>query len=296
MRLSILLSGFTLGAVVALSAGTAQAAKHGHRPHPDDGPDSDYPLPYAQRPLTLPRMTISPELDFTATRVGGAAPAGALVPVGINIGASFGITKDIEVGALFLPIQFAPTAGYGSSAGANGSLQFFGTYRFIHHRDVEMGARLRTFIVTQGVTGAVIEPSVPVLLHLGRAARLDVELGVPITIAGVNGVTGAGAAKASRSYVGIDLPISLSFNVIQPLYLGVKTGLNIYDLGHPKEFASIPLGFFLGYSVGRDKPILDIVPFFTWSQFLTPGGGLGNEKFNAGYFTAGLIAKGFIYL
>ncbi|APR82913.1 Hypothetical protein A7982_08262 [Minicystis rosea] len=289
MRLSTLLSSFTLGAVIALSASTAEAQRRGRPQHDDDG--ADYPMPYAQRPLTLPRMVVAPELDFMATRY--ALGTYSTVPTGINIGASFGITRDLEVGALFLPVQFAPRVAYGLAAGAQGNLQFFGTYRFVRHRDIEVGVRIRTSIITEPGAGAIIEGSIPLLFHFGRGVRLDAELGVPITVAASNLAT---PNAPTQTYVGINLPLALSFNVIAPLYLGVKTGIVIDDLTRPKEFASIPLGIYMGYSIGRDKPILDLVPFFTWSRFLTPGGGLGNERVNAGLFTTGITARGYIYL
>ncbi len=241
--------------------------------------------------MTLPRLVIAPELDFMATRY--ALANFSTVPTGINIGASIGVTRDLEVGAFILPVQFAPRVAYGIQAGAQGNLQFFGTYRFVRHRDIEVGARIRTSILTEPGAGAVIEASIPLLFHFGRGVRLDAELGVPITVAAPNLAT---PAAARNSYVGIRLPLALSFNVIAPLYLGVRTGIVIDDLGHPKEFASIPLGIFMGCSIGRDQSILDLVPFFTWTRFLTPGGGPGNERVNAGLFTTGISARGYIYL
>jgi hypothetical protein len=281
VRLSILCSGFTLGAVVALTAGSALAA--GHKHHEEE--ESEYPVSYVERPLVIPRMTLAPQLSIDVTHVTGLGS----IEAGMALGAAFGVTKDLELGAVVLPLTFSPSFAYGN-------LELFGTYRFVHNHQLDVGGRLRVAVLTPRLgirAGSVIEPSVPLLLHIGKSARLDAELGVPISL---NGVTGEGATLAQSTFVGLDVPVAFSVDIIEPLHVGVRSGVQIFDLGHPKAAATIPLGFFAGYAVGGKKPVVDIDPFFTWTSFLTPGGGAGNEKINPGNWTVGLEVRAYIYL
>lgn len=284
MRLSTLIPALTLAAAAALSAGTARAAKHGH-----GDPDGDYPLAFAERPLTLPRFALSPELDLIVGRVGDVTTSnGARVTLAaINVGASFGITKDLEVGAFVLPFSFAPKVSYGSAYDVDANIELFATYRFFHNRIVEIGGRLRTYVITATGAGAQIVPGVPLLFHFGKIARLDAEVAIPITARGNN----LGAT------VGLSVPVALSINIVEPFFVGAKTGAYIDDFGDkPSKRFAIPLGLFAGYSIGDRRPIVDVGASFYFDRFLRPGAGLGEEKLSAGDFQALFFARGYIYL
>jgi hypothetical protein len=287
-------SGLIL-ATIALASGAAFADEPKHK-EPKGGEASDYPVSYVERPLTLPRFALAPELELDVTRttivitVGG--PTTIEMGAGMALAATFGITSDFEVGAVVAPIEFAPTAAYGDP-------QIFATYRFLHQKDFDLGARLRTTLITphEGeAAGVVITPSVPFLLHIGKIARFDAEVGVPIVIYGST-TLGPGFTMASHVAVGLDVPLALAFDIIEPLHVGVSTGVGIGDLGHPKETTVIPLGIFLGYAIGHGRPILDIDPFFTFVDFITPGGELGSgDRINPGIFVGGVSLRGYIYL
>lgn len=146
------------GLALLCGAGTARA---------EEGPKAGekMPLPFAQRPLTLPRMTLAPEVSFDVAHVafGGL---GSAIGVGMEIGARFGILDDLEVGAVVLPLEFSPDFAYGNP-------RLEATFRFLKGT-VEMGARLRTiFGLHSGNTGVILEPGLPILIHIGEAARID---------------------------------------------------------------------------------------------------------------------------
>jgi hypothetical protein len=286
VRISILGSGFTLGAVVALTAGSALAAGHKHH----EEAESEYPVSYVERPLTLPRLALAPELELEFGRALGAATglgvAGRETLAGINLGASFGITKDLEVGAFVLPLQFSPTVSYGSGTEPASNLQLFGTYRFFHNKQIEVGGRLRAYIITDLGVGAQFTPSVPLLVHLSQKLRLDVEVAVPIS-----------ALKGVGVHLGLNVPVALSIDIIEPLHIGARTGLQIDDLGGGsvgKRFY-VPLGLFAGYALGGKKPFLDIDGFFQFNHFAAPGSGAGADKIVAGDFQTGLAVRGYFY-
>ena len=72
-------------------------------------------------------------------------------------------------------------------------------------------------------------------------------------------------------------------------------GVRVEDFGKGGETTFIPLGVFAGYAIGEKKPIVDIDPFFSFYQFITPGGGTLGNKANPGLFVAGVSARGYIY-
>lgn len=288
---SLVVSTLALAAL-ALGTNTASAAGKKH------GEDGDYPLEYAHRPMTLPRFGLAPELDFSVTRAYGQLDPGTMI-VGMNLGASFGITKDLEVGAYVLPLQFTPSFGYGSYAVTTGNLQLNATYRFFHTHDIELGARLRAFILTNSVAGTVLNPAVPLLLHLGRIVRLDAEAGALIRVTG--STTGGGVTVKGGAAAGLSVPASIAINVIDPLWVGANTGVIVDDLGHPKETARIPLGIFAGYAIGGNRPIVDLVPYFQFTNFIQPGAGAGRasmagKTLEPGLFTTGLNVRAYIFL
>jgi hypothetical protein len=212
-----------LGLAAGSLAATTARAQHG---------ESEYPLSYVKRPLTLPRLTLAPELELDITRFPFTTAVGAtngpIVIAGMQIGASFGITNDIEVGALFLPIQFNNGAGYGGEfLGGAGNLvepSVFATFRFFHSDVVDIGARLRLqFLVPRGTfpAAAIIEPSLPLVVHIGKIARFDAEVGIPIYVRSEQATT----TTAVVGTAGLDVPLRLAFDIIEPLHVGLSTGV-----------------------------------------------------------------------
>ncbi len=274
-------------AAVSLAAGSARAG------------NQEYPVSYVERPLTLPKLTLAPQLELDVDRIplsatvgtGGAVlKASGTVAAGMQIGAAFGITNDLEVGAIVLPVMFTPVGGYGGpfvgEEGTVGEPTIYGTYRFLNREAFDLGVRLRVqFLVpiSGSGAGAIIEPSVPFLLHIGKKLRFDAEVGLPIE------------AVSGHAGVGLDVPLRLAFDIIEPLHVGVSTGLVVDDFTDAGTTTRIPLGVFFGYAVGEKRPIVDIDPFFSFFQFITPGGGPLGDTVNPGLFVAGVSARGYFY-
>lgn len=283
---------------LSLTTGAARAA------------EPEYPVSYVERPLTLPKSTLAPqlELDLDNLPVSVATANGVVtsnvVVAGMQLGASFGITPDLEVGAVVLPVQFNDGAGYGGvfvgEEGTPGDPMLVGTFRFLHRPLFDLGARLRILIAPPrgGVdAGALVEPSVPLLLHLGTRARIDAEVGLPLAIHGgttttVNGVT---TTTGSSATLGLDVPVRLAVDILEPLHVGVSTGVRIDDFGDGGGTTFVPLGVFAGYAIGEGRPILDVDPFFSFYDFFTPGGGPFGDKFNPSVIVFGVSARGYFY-
>jgi hypothetical protein len=282
VRLSSLLCGLPVAAALALTARVA-----GAQPAPEE---SEYPLSFVERPLTLSHLTLAPELEFEVAR----DPDGlGVTPVGLNVGATFGITRNWEVGAFVLPLEFTPSVTYGSTYVPESNLQVFSTFRFLHAGVFEMGARLRAYFITTTGAGVEIVPSVPMIIHLGKFGRIDAEVAVPIV--------GRGSVGGGSS-AGLSVPISVAFDIIEPLHVGVSTGVQILNFSDASDTFFIPLGFFAGYAIGNKRPLLDIDVSFQWTEFIAPlvatnadPAASGPSTFNGGSFTAGISAKGYFY-
>ncbi len=290
-RLPKLLTTLALGAAMSFAA-TSALAQHGPPPpghggphHGEEGEESEYPVSYVERPLTLSRLTLAPELELSVVRespfvasVNAHPPAEAVA--GLSLGATFGITRDFEISAVVLPLELNAANENGQRTFRYGSPILGATFRFYHSHVLEVGARLQGTIYTEsGATGALITPSVPLLFHLGTRARIDTGVALPIT------------ARAGTTSTGLQIPFALAVDVIEPFHLGVNTGLVFEDIGRSTA-AGIPLGFFGGWAFGRHKPIVDLDAFFRWDSLVTPN---GNEKFEAGVYEVGLAAKAYLY-
>jgi hypothetical protein len=116
--------------------------------------------------------------------------------------------------------------------------------------------------------------------------RLDASVGIPIR-------AGGEVASGSSAAVGLEVPVAFSFDIIEPLHVGVNTGLIVDDFSAAGDTTGIPLGIFGGYAIGDKRPIVDIDPFFNFFSFITPGSPIGVAQ--PGIFTVGVSARGYIY-
>ncbi|MFO0758715.1 MAG: hypothetical protein U0359_19640 [Byssovorax sp.] len=287
MRRSISLGGLAIGALlsVCLSSTAARA---------DDDDDKIYPLSYVARPMTLGALCLEPEggVDVTHSVLDPSSAVRNLdTNLAVSAGAGFGITKSLEVRATMASLQIKPDLKYGDP-------KLGLTFRLFGTTGVEMGIRAQATLFTdpsRGLAtsftdpsslGGLIEPGVPILLRFGKSARLDLVPGAMITV-----------QKGEATKIGIEAPATLGINFIDMLVLGATTNVVIPDFKKPTETLTLPLGLFAGLSFGADRPIVEVVPSFTWPKFATPGATAGSyNKVNIDVFTASLAVRGYIYL
>jgi hypothetical protein len=63
----------------------------------------------------------------------------------------------------------------------------------------------------------------------------------------------------------------VTVNVAEHLYLGVRSGLAIYDLTYAEETTTIPLGFHVGGTVASSRRLVTDLTFrFEWPFFAMP--------------------------
>jgi hypothetical protein len=267
------------------------------------------PLAAAQRPLTLPRLILSPRLDFDVTHnVGGVS--------GYLDGAmAFGLTDDFEMNVLFVPLRlWAPNSGvqYGEVGRIEGP-SLGALYRFVRGRfELGLGVDARAFTIPN-VSGFSVAPTLPLRFHATDKLRLDLTLTVEFvheTVTTTNVVpgpaaitvtpgsvvlgTGVTAGSIEQNPVRLFVPLGLVYNLEDSVHVGANTGLTIYDLSDSSNTMGIPLGVSGGYAIaGPSGPVLDINPFFNFPYLLMPG---RKSIDNAQQWVVGLNLIGHIYL
>jgi hypothetical protein len=277
VRRSTLLWGSFLSALSLLAASSARAD--------DAAPASasqHYPVGYVDRPLTLPGFTLSPDVSFDVTQIvqdPNSLERTLQTNLAFAAGAGFGITEDLELRATVGTIRISPKFEYlEPRVGV--------TFRFVGAEQFNLGIRAEaTALVLPGEGGVSFQASLPFLVRLGSSARLDFAPGAPITI----------QEKKATSF-GLNVPFAFAFQIVEPIHIGARTSVYISDFTNPGETLTIPLGFFLGISVGSERPFIEIDPYFTWTEFSKPGAKFDNDKLAIDKFSAGLTARFYFYL
>jgi hypothetical protein len=241
-----------------------------------------YPVPYVDRPLTLPKFGLGIDGTFDATQIvqdPNAIDRTLQTNLAFSAGLAFGITEDLEVRASIGTLRFLPEFQYlEPRVGV--------TFRFVGAEQVNLGVRAETTALTlPGEAGVRLEASLPLLVRLGSSARLDLAPGAPITIQEQKAVS-----------FGLNVPVAFAFQIVEAVHIGARTSVTILDFADPGANLVIPLGFFAGVSLGSERPIVEIDPYFTWNEFSRPGSQFDNDKINIEKFSAGLTVRLYLYL
>jgi len=302
-RRSIILVRVALGLMTLASPSLAEPATGAVFAEPSE---PRLPIEEAQRPLTLPRFVLDPTANLELTRLEANDAYGNLTG-----SLSFGITDDLVLRALVLPLQLAGPGEsafhYGQTSGTRGP-SIGATYRVVRGSfEVGLGLDLRVFTAAN-ITGGAIIPTVPMRIHVGEHLRIDTAVTVQITRAtttasgtttivnpgGDNDIETTTSVATGDNTNSLRIPISALYNVTPSLYLGVTSGVTIDRIKHPDTSTGVPLGVFAGYTLaGKSGPVLDVEPFFTFPYFVTSG---ANSPTNTGEYLVGLNVRAFLYL
>lgn len=240
--------------------------------------DAKLPVRYADRPLTLPKMTLAPEFSLPLVHVEGAGLA--FNGVGLNLGAAFGVIDDLTVDVTPLSLLIGRTDVAGLFGGSQtkayyGTFRLGATYRFLHTEVADIGARAEF-----GATGANdvihLTGSIPVLLRLAHVVRIDTGFafsGLFPTKSGakVDGAMGSvGTSPTVLSAVGkAGIPVDVTVQIVDAFFAGLDTGFGIGSFhGKVDQSCFMPLGFRVGGTIGGDKPVVDLTGNFGFPFFL----------------------------
>lgn len=158
----------------------------------------------------------------------------------LGIGAAYGILDELEVGALLAPVIMAPDGDFGDMA-------VYGRYAFLRTEAFELGAQLALSLPT-GTEDFGIGVGLPFSVRL--VERLRIEGGVEF-----EALVGPG-----DDWLSLDIPLAVSYNVLDPLFVGAQTGILIPDF----DGVIWPIGPFVGYTLALDSAALDFTGAFTW--------------------------------
>ncbi|HEY3252877.1 MAG TPA: hypothetical protein VGJ91_02980, partial [Polyangiaceae bacterium] len=182
-------------------------------------------------------------------------------------GVAFGLTRDWEAGALFIPLRLAPDFTFSA-------VTVFITRGF-RFKDWDIGVRFlfqTPFKNAEGKRVWGMNPGIPLLYRAG-AWRFDGALVVPFT---------------TRDWtVGLNVPVRASLNVNPHLFFGLESGFVglRFDVAHD---ASLPLGALAGYTALFGGRVVDFTGLFSWDHFLTPSAPAGNAAVDTATYRVGL--------
>jgi len=182
-------------------------------------------------------------------------------------GVAFGLTKDWEAGALFIPFRIAPDFTFSS-------ITVFITRGF-RFENWDIGVRLlfqTPYKNSQGERVWQLNPTVP-FLYRGGAFRFDAALLVPF---------------ASRDWrVGLSVPLRASLNFDPHLFAGLETGFFKANFNAAND-ATVPLGALVGYTALFGSRVVDFTGVFSWDHFFAPRPSPGSSSIDSATYRVGL--------
>ncbi|HYQ42146.1 MAG TPA: hypothetical protein VER11_09260 [Polyangiaceae bacterium] len=181
-------------------------------------------------------------------------------------GVAFGLTKDWEAGALFLPFRVAPDFTFSS-------ITVFITRGF-RFKDWDTGIRVlfqTPYKNAEGERVWQLNPSIPLLYRAG-AFRFDAALVVPF---------------ASRDWrVGLSVPLRASVNIDPHVFVGLESGFVKPNFNDAHDL-DVPLGALAGYTALFGSRVVDFTGLFSWDHFLSPSPAPGTSAFDAATYRIG---------
>jgi hypothetical protein len=181
-------------------------------------------------------------------------------------GVGFGLTKDWEAGALFLPFRLAPDFEFAQ-------ISVFITRGF-RLEDWDVGLRLsfQTPRINQDSLRVwVLNPGVP-LLYRSESLRLDAGLFVPF---------------ATRDWaVGLTVPLRATVSLDAHVFLGAETGFAQPRFDQKASF--VPLGLLAGYTALFGSRVVDFTAMFSWDSFFAPTAEASADRVDVSSYRAGV--------
>lgn len=243
-----------------------------------DETPSSYPTSYAERPLTLPKLMLSPELSiglthFEITTLLGSVAANA---VGLNLGASLGITDDLTVYLVPLTMLIATYTNATPTKVYYGTFRAGAMYRFVHTDKIDFGGQFE--FGASGASEALFTTfKLPLLLRIAPVLRIDTGLAFTVVYPTSGASVDAGFATASSSGAAIvglgssaGIPVAVTIQPEEHVFFGLDTGFGVGSFrGTVSNSTFMPLGAFVGGTITNGKaPVVDIVGNFGFPFFL----------------------------
>ncbi|MDP6944912.1 MAG: hypothetical protein QF464_12240, partial [Myxococcota bacterium] len=218
---------------------------------------------FMTRPLVLPAETMSLATGMGIGHAQGLEPA-----FGMMGAASFGLSNDIEIGTVFLPLQLSPVVAY--------DLPSFHAIIRAKHGEYELGVSTELVVGIQDSSSWIFSIGSPTLIRSGKWLRID---------------TGGYLDFVFSNPLSFNLraPLDLHFQFTDEFFGSVYTGFVVphFDLVN----LIIPFGFGVGYAFEHDTtPLCDLRLHMRWPRLM------GMNVVEPESFTVSLTARFFFYL
>ena len=224
-----------------------------------------YPKSYSVRPLTMQKGMIRANgiFDFWDD--------GVDTVFGMTLGASIGVTDDLELGINnyrigsslqqryegLIPVIFTPSAGFGN-------MPLYGRYRFVKREKLDFAGDLIFVLPTD--TAFALEVALP--FRIKPNDRLSVDTGVE-----VRGTFG------SSKRADIRIPAIVNYNISDRAFIAGETGVQFVNLGKgfntapaDSQGVAIPIGFRAGGTWKKaDKHLIDLFAGFAFPELFEFG-------------------------
>ncbi len=152
----------------------------------------------------------------------------------LNPGLSFGLTDEFDLGFV-TPIRLSPDADLEDP-------RLHLLYQFFRSRAFEAGVFAQFRLSFDGNPGLL--GGVPLYWRPASNVRLDAGGFMRVTF-------------GQDSHADLSFPVQLPIQITDQLYAGPESGMNFWRLGDGTDL-SVPLGGFVGYTLGSGAPVGDI--------------------------------------
>jgi len=169
----------------------------------------------------------------------------------LALGASYGITDDIEVGAVIAPL----TLGVLDSEFDYQDPSVRARYRVIDG-PVEIAAEAETQLPLSEDADPNLTVRLPVRIQ-ANDLRIDTGLETRVTFG------------EQDTFVQAAVPVAASLNLTDEIHAGLSTGLAIGDMANAGDSLSMPLGVHAGYTIDSGALVTDLGVGFALPAFVT---------------------------
>ncbi len=170
--------------------------------------------------------------------------SGAQDQLWIRGGVVFGLSPQLEAGALFLTFRATPDFHYSN-------FPVYITYSWTFD-NVDIGAKL-SFMTPVEVKSWSFNPGAPVVIRL-KHARIDTGVFLPLL-------------TEENPSIGLNIPLRGTYNLTPRWFVGAETGVYEAAFGTGNGLSS-PLGALVGYTTYLGSRIIDFSARFNWNEFL----------------------------
>ncbi len=230
----------SLAAAAALAAMTFSAPMVAHA---EDEEDTES-IVYAQRDIVLSTGLLRPFGAFSFSDFGGED-----LFIRLDAGAAWSPIKNLEVGALAVPLAISPEADYGDP-------RLYARYQLTQGA-FQIAPELG-FVFNKA---NVLSVGAPMRFKINPAARIDVR---PMFLIDL---PGSDDADGTETAFGLSIPVEVAISLTRSLFLEVQTG---FELPNFDGDGFIPLGLLLGYSLPNeaDTAWIDLLLGFKFNAFI----------------------------